>query len=80
MSNRLTLTLGLRYEYSPWLKAYRGQVATFDPSRAKSIIVGCNCSTSQIDLDSQIGARVGYELFKDLIRFRRARRQDCRRP
>ena len=36
VSNRLTLNLGLRYEYNPWLKGYRGQVATFDPTQAKS--------------------------------------------
>ena len=31
VSNRLTLNVGLRYEYSPWLSGYRGQVGTFDP-------------------------------------------------
>jgi hypothetical protein len=31
VSSRLTLNVGLRYKYNPWLKGYRGQVATFDP-------------------------------------------------
>ena len=31
VSNRLTLNVGLRYEYSPWLSGYRGQVGTFLP-------------------------------------------------
>ena len=39
MSNRLTLNLGLRYEYTPWLTGYRSQAAAFDPTRAKPIIV-----------------------------------------
>ena len=32
VSNRLTLNAGLRYEYSPWLSGYRGQLGTFDPA------------------------------------------------
>jgi Carboxypeptidase regulatory-like domain len=63
--NRLTLNLGLRYEYTPWLNAYRGQVATFDPTRAKSIIVGT--ADGQIDLGAQRLADVGYNLFRDII-------------
>jgi len=65
VNNRLTLNIGLRYEYNPWLKGYRGQVATFDPKRAKSIIVGSD--SDQIDLDAQPLAKVGYDLYKDLI-------------
>jgi hypothetical protein len=67
VSNSLTLNLGVRYEYSPWLKAYRGQISGFDATRPKSIIVGCDCATSGIDLDAQPAARVGFDLFKDLI-------------
>jgi hypothetical protein len=65
VSNRLTLNLGFRYEYTPWLNGYRGQVATFDPTRAKPIIVASE--TGQIDLDAQPLARAGNELFQDLI-------------
>jgi Carboxypeptidase regulatory-like domain len=65
LSNRLTLNLGLRYEYNPWLKGYRGQVATFDPTKAKPIIVASD--SGQIDLDAQPLAKVGYDLYKDLI-------------
>ena len=65
LSNRLTLNIGLRYEYTPWLNGYKGQVATFDPKRAKPIIVASE--TDQIQLDAQPLAKVGYELYKDLI-------------
>ncbi|PWU06550.1 MAG: hypothetical protein C5B51_12035 [Terriglobia bacterium] len=65
VSNRLTLNIGLRYEYNPWLKGYRGQVATFDPTKAKPIIVASD--TDKIDLDAQPLAKAGYQLYQDLI-------------
>ena len=65
LTNNLTLNLGLRYEYTPWLTPYRNQGAVFDPTRAKSIIV--SSETDQIDLASQALADVGYQLFGDLI-------------
>ena len=58
MTNSLTLNLGLRYEYTPWLTGYRNQAAVFDPTRAKSIIV--SSKTNQIDLAAQRLADVGY--------------------
>ena len=33
LTNNLTVNLGLRYEYTPWLTAYRNQGAVFDPTR-----------------------------------------------
>ena len=65
LTNNLTLNMGLRYEYTPWLTPYRNQGAVFDPSRAKPIIV--SSETSEIDLSSQRLADVGYQLFGDLI-------------
>jgi Carboxypeptidase regulatory-like domain len=65
LTNNLTLNLGLRYEYTPWLTAYRNQGAVFDPTRAKSIIV--SSETDQIDLGAQALADVGMALFGDLI-------------
>jgi hypothetical protein len=65
VNNRLTVNIGLRYEYTPWLKSYRGQAATFDPTKARPVIVASN--TDQIDLNAQPLAKVGYELYKDLI-------------
>ena len=47
-TNNLTVNLGLRYEYTPWLTGYRNQAAAFDPTRAKSIIV--SSESDQIDL------------------------------
>ena len=65
LTNDLTVNLGLRYEYTPWLTGYRNQAAVFDPTRAKSIIV--SSETDQIDLAAQALADVGYQLFGDII-------------
>jgi hypothetical protein len=65
LTNNLTINLGLRYEYTPWLTAYRNQGAVFDPTRDKPIIVSSD--TDQIDLAAQALADVGYRLFGDLI-------------
>ena len=65
VNNRLTLNIGLRYEYTPWLKGYRGQVGTFDPSKPRPIIIASE--TDQIDLDAQFAARTAYPFFQDLI-------------
>jgi hypothetical protein len=65
LNDRLTLNLGLRYEYSPWMQGYKGQLGTFDPTSAKPIIVASN--TNQIDLSSQFAAPTAYGLFGNLI-------------
>jgi hypothetical protein len=65
LTNDLTVNLGFRYEYTPWLTPYRNQGAVFDPTRAKPIIV--SSETDQIDLGAQALADVGYQLFGDLI-------------
>jgi hypothetical protein len=65
VSNRLTLNLGLRYEYSPWLSGYRGQVGTFDPSSSRPIIVASE--NDQVDLGSQFAGNSAYALFQNYI-------------
>jgi hypothetical protein len=65
VTNRLTLNLGLRYEYTPWARGYRGQLGTFDPTQSRPIIIGSE--TDQIDLDAQLAAPTAYEFYKDLI-------------
>ena len=65
VSNRLTLNVGLRYEYTPWMQAYRGQTGTFDGTQSRPIIVASK--TSQVDLDAQPAARTAYGYLKDLI-------------
>jgi hypothetical protein len=70
VTSRLTLNLGLRYEYSPWLKGYRGQVATFQPSLAKPIIVAA--PDGQIDLAAQTSGPAGYNLFGNLMQTNQA--------
>jgi hypothetical protein len=62
VNNRLSLNLGLRYEYSPWLKGYCGQVGTFDPTSPRPIIVAG--AGDQIDLESQFAAPAAYAFSK----------------
>ena len=65
LSSRLSLNLGLRYEYSPWASGYRGQLGTFDPLSARPIIVASE--TDQIDLASQFAGPSAYALFRNYI-------------
>jgi hypothetical protein len=61
VNNRLTLNLGLRYEYSPWLDGYRGQVGTFLPNSPRPIAV------QSIDLSAQFAAPTSNAVFGKLI-------------
>ena len=65
VSDRLTINAGLRYEYSPWLNGYKGQIGTFDPSLAKPIIV--SGSGAVPDLTSQPAAPAAYQFFGQYI-------------
>ena len=65
VNERLTLNLGLRYEYSPWLAGYKGQIGTFDPAQGKPIIVSGSGSTP--DLTSQHAAPGAYAIFGKYI-------------
>jgi hypothetical protein len=65
VSNTLTLNVGLRYEYSPWLSGYRGQVGTFLPGAARPIVVGGEGTTP--DLDAQFAGESAYALFASQI-------------
>lgn len=65
VSSRLTLNIGLRYEYTPWASGYRGQTGTFDGTKARPIIVASN--TDQVDLGAQPAAPIAYGYLKDLI-------------
>jgi hypothetical protein len=65
VNDRLTVNIGLRYEYSPWLNGYKGQLGTFDPTQAKPIIVEGN--TDQVDLTSQYAAPAAYQFFGKYI-------------
>jgi len=65
VNSRLSLNLGLRYEYSPWASGYRGQVGTFDPASPRPIIVASE--SDQIDLGSQFSGPSAYALFRNLI-------------
>jgi hypothetical protein len=60
VSSRLTLNIGLRYEYSPWLNGYKGQVGTIQPNAAKPILV------QAINLDAQFAAPTANALFGNL--------------
>ena len=65
LTNRLTLNVGLRYEYTPFATAYRGQTGTFDGTQTRPIIVASE--TANIDLAAQPAAGVAYGYLKDLI-------------
>jgi hypothetical protein len=65
VSNTLTVNVGLRYEYSPWLSGYRGQVGTFIPGAARPIVVGSEGDT--VDLDAQFSGAAAYALFANQI-------------
>src|SRR5713226_9371211 len=65
ISSHLTLNAGLRYEYSPWLSGYRGQVGTFQPGSARPIIVASESDVP--DLASQFSGPSAYALFQNLI-------------
>jgi hypothetical protein len=65
VNSRLSLNLGLRYEYSPWLKGYRGQVGAFDPTSSRPIIIASD--SEQVDLDAQFAGPAAYALFQDAI-------------
>ncbi|HWB82603.1 MAG TPA: carboxypeptidase regulatory-like domain-containing protein [Bryobacteraceae bacterium] len=61
VSSRLTLNIGLRYEYTPWLSGYRGQLGTFDSTQSKPIIIASD--SDKIDLGAQFAAPLAYSLF-----------------
>ena len=65
VSSKLTLNLGLRYEYSPWLAGYKGQIGTFDPTQSKPIIV--SGSGTIPDLTAQYAAPAAYQFFGQYI-------------
>lgn len=65
LSDRLTINAGIRYEYSPWLNGYKGQIGTFLPGAAQPIVVG---GTGAIpDLSAQIAAPAAYQFFGQYI-------------
>ena len=61
VSDRLTLNLGLRYEYTPWLWGYRGQVGTFLPNSPQPIAV------QSVNLAAQFAGPTAYNIFGNLI-------------
>jgi hypothetical protein len=60
VNSRLTLNVGLRYEYSPWLDGYKGQVGAILPNSPKPIAV------QAINLDAQFAAPIANALFGNL--------------
>jgi hypothetical protein len=65
VNSRLTVNAGLRYEYSPWLEGYKGQVGTFDPTQTKPVIVAGNGTIP--DLTAQPAAQQAYNVFGQYI-------------
>ncbi|MCU1320873.1 MAG: hypothetical protein JWM43_522 [Acidobacteriaceae bacterium] len=65
LTDKLTINVGLRYEYSPWASGYKGQVGTFDPTQAQPIIV--SGSGTVPDLSAQFAAPLAYQFFGKYI-------------
>ncbi len=65
VSPTLTVNAGLRYEYSPWLEGYLGQLGTFNPALTQPIIVASH--NSQVNLSSQFAAPAAYQFFGQYI-------------
>jgi hypothetical protein len=65
LNDRLTVNVGLRYEYTPWMEGYLGQLGTFDPTKSKPIIVASH--NDQVNLSSQYAAPAAYQFFGQYI-------------
>jgi Carboxypeptidase regulatory-like domain len=65
VNGRLTVNIGLRYEYSPWMEGYLGQLGTFDPTKTKPIIVASH--TSSVNTSSQYAAPTAMKFFGQYI-------------
>jgi hypothetical protein len=59
------VNIGLRYEYTPWLEGYLGQLGTFDPTKSKPIIVASH--NSQVNTSSQFAAPAAMQFFGQYI-------------
>lgn len=65
VNEKLTLNLGLRYEYTPWLEGYLGQLGTFNPALAKPIIAASHTNT--VNTSSQYAAPAALQFFGQYI-------------
>ncbi len=65
VNDKLTVNIGLRYEYTPWLEGYIGQLGTFDPTLAKPIIVASH--NSQVNTAAQLAAPTAMTFFSQYI-------------
>lgn len=65
VNGRLTVNIGLRYEYNPWQEGYIGQLGTFDPTKAKPIIVASHNST--VNTQAQYAAPTAMQFFGQYI-------------
>ena len=65
VSDKLTVNIGLRYEYTPWLEGYLGQLGTFDPTKTKPIIVASH--NSKVNTASQFAAPTAMQFFGQYV-------------
>lgn len=65
VNGKLTVNVGLRYEYTPWLEGYIGQLGTFDPSKSKPIIVASH--NNLVNSSSQFAAPAAMQFFGQYI-------------
>ena len=65
INDKLTVNIGLRYEYTPWLEGYLGQLGTFDPTKTKPIIVASH--NSQVNTSAQYSAPAAMQFFGQYV-------------
>ena len=65
VNGKLTLNIGLRYEYTPWLEGFLGQLGTFNPALTKPIIVASHTNT--VNTSSQFAAPAAMQFFGQYI-------------
>jgi hypothetical protein len=65
LNDKLTVNIGLRYEYSPWLTGYIGQLGTFDPTKTKPIIVASH--NNLVNTSAQYSAPAAMQFFGQYV-------------
>jgi len=65
ISEKLTVNIGLRYEYTPWMEGYLGQLGTFDPTKTQPIIVASH--NGSVNTSSQFAAPAAMQFFGQYV-------------
>jgi hypothetical protein len=63
--SNLTINVGLRYQYNPWMEGWEGQLGTFDGTSARPLII--SGYGDQINLTAQPAEKYLVPLYQNLI-------------